>query len=184
MPTAYDGANTASTHVPPTRWRLALLAAVVLIVSSVALVAAVSLGIADPPCMRAAMVDVDGVQWGEGVSDGERVYYAAETALPPDPFTLVLQRHSRGADAGAAWGVWIGADGGRFAALVTRDGYLSVDDGATWREFPHIRRDVNVLCVHEDSTGATLYVNNEVAWRGAIEFSDVDWGYAQNTITR
>lgn len=175
MTRAYDQAENASTDTPPARWRLVLLAWAVLLVGGAALVAALALGVADPPCMRASVVDVDAAAWSDNVHEDDSTYYGATAMLSPAPFTLALRRGS----TDAAWGIWIDTTDARFAALVTGDGYLSVDDGGTWREFPHIRREVNTLCLAVRREESTLYVNNEVAWRGAIRVGSGEWGYVE-----
>jgi hypothetical protein len=177
MSTAYDQADNASTDASPARWRLVLLAFAGLLVGGVGLVAALALGAAHSPCMIVGVVDVEAAGWGDGVREGDSfTYYAATTTLSTEPLMLALRGRS-GSDV--AWGFWIDTIDGRFAALITRDGYLSVDGGATWREFRHIRRDANTLCVDYGEDDVKLYVNNEVAWQGAIRVGSGEWGYVE-----
>jgi hypothetical protein len=177
MSREYDGAIESSTDALPARWRLALLAFAVLLVGGVALVVALALGAADPPCMRVAAIDVETAGWSDSVRDGDSTYYTSDDVLPTPPFTIAVNGRS---SAVATWGIWLDTQGKRFAALITRDGYLSTDSGVTWREFPHIRRDDNTLCVHVADGEMTLYVNNEVAWRDNLEVGNAGaWGYME-----
>jgi hypothetical protein len=90
----------------------------------------------------------------------------------PTAYTLELTARNDGPPE-SAWGIRLASVEETLAILIDNQGYLSVssDDKLHWAEFPHIRPfGDNQIYLHVERGGtATLRINHEIAWEGAVK---------------
>lgn len=142
------------------RWRLTLAALAAVFSGGCILTALLALGLADPPRTGT-------LQWQADTPPQAPVNL-------PAAYTLELTARNDGPPE-SAWGIRLARVEETLAILIDNQGYLSIssDDKLHWAEFPHIRPfDKNQLYLHvEPDSTATLRINHEIAWEGAVKAS-------------
>lgn len=168
--------------VPPHKWRIAMTLLALVVGGGLLLTILLALGLADPP--RAGALLWQGVPDDSWMPEAMAPATFADAAIqrapvdvPAPPFTLEMAARNTGS-ADSAWGIWLRVSpalaGGADEVLtvwIRREGYLSVGSvpQPDWAGFIHIRPDDNRLYLYvEADGGATLRINGESAWRGAL----------------
>jgi hypothetical protein len=180
MPEEYASPQPVSTF----KWRLTLALAAGTLMTVVVMVIVLALGAADPP--RGAELlwrtsSADDWQMGDGWDDFQ--LFDAPLPLSAPPFTLELTAANSGTPD-SAWGISIQTLEGRWTAVISREGYVSLTTSPqpSWAEFLHIQRSgENKLYLHVEANGqATLRINDEVAWESHLSVSEgAIWSLAQ-----
>ena len=155
--------------ITQTRWRIAQLILLVVLLSGAALMLALANGAANPP--RAPHLAADYRDAAALIPHNAPLLQNAQAWRLPDRFAHPFTLEARAGFAGAtAWGVWAQfGDAPPYHVLVRPDGYISTAYGAAnWREFIHARAGANTLTIHVDAYGITARVNDEIAARLAL----------------
>jgi hypothetical protein len=175
-----------SRHIPEVSlraWRVAVLSMVIL--TSAVISAALLLASQSQAINTALIAQPIDEQWQirSGRTEADRLVLAPAansigTALHPiDPAPFTLQAQVDLMNPSGSGGLIVQADDAdHFTAfLISRDGYFRVGDyrngvwidRATWRAWPHIRRDgsPNVLRAECRSDTCTFFVNDEWTWQ-------------------
>jgi hypothetical protein len=160
---AYEAALAASMdRAPYNLWRLGVLALLAVLLGGAGLTLALALGLADPPHAGRITYQTDVLDTQAGRLVDVVLYGLPE--LPAMPFTLEAEA-ANGVGGGAAWGVWLRADGADRVLLVDNRGYmLTTLDSVEpqWREFMHIQPPRNQLYLHVENGLATFRINREL----------------------
>jgi hypothetical protein len=101
------------------------------------------------------------------------------------PFTIEIEANVLNTDS-SAWGLWIETRQGDCLFLVGYGDYVNTGAALDWRNFIHVRPQINHLYLNVETNGMTTFrVNHEVAWSGRLDFPDTPtWGLATFTDAR
>lgn len=173
--------------VPRSKWRLGLSALATMGILSVLILTATVFGVGEPPRAAHLYREFSGQQVTTGTNTqplDDRPHLWRFIPDSPDfvvsisPLTIEMQAANLGADD-SAWGLYISMLPEGWTFLVRDDGYVSVAEAQMydWREFIHIRDDVNELYLHFNEIGnAQFRVNGEIAWSGRLPVDEDFFG--------
>lgn len=164
---------------PPHIWRGLGLAAVLLLLLSVATIAAISAGIMDPgpagPPLARHTLGSRQTKAGE-----ERHMWIA--GVPTGAYTVRLTAAHAGGEPDSAYGLILGNDDGYFVAALSPLGYAAVweQQGAIremhlpWQPWPHVETGSTSNEIQVDVTGdaVTVRINRELLWQGRASLPD------------
>lgn len=157
---------------PPAVWRWLGLAAVLLLVATVAAISLISTGLFDPQPLG-EQVSRQTLS-PRTVAAGETGLFWTDTPLPETPASLRLDAEG-GTKATAGYGLAVGNPEEYLGAAVSSAGYVALWQQAgsernyllPWQPWPHVRPDAsNEMQIDVDGEQITIRVNRELLWQG------------------
>jgi hypothetical protein len=190
MSQAYESSPTPSTDlIPPHHWRLAVILLLLVIVGGAALALALALGAADSPYAGPLVWETTSLdRWAlvKDLGGNPRLWlHDAPVENHSLPLTIEIEANVPNTDA-SAWGLWIETLHGDDLFLVGHGDYVSTGTALDWRNFIHVRPQINHLYLNVEPNGMTTFrINHEIAWSGQLDLPDKpSWGLAVLTDAR
>lgn len=168
---------------PPHIWRGLGLAAVMLLLLSVATIATISAGIVDPgpagsPVARHTLGSRQ-IEAGEE----RRIWIAG---VPAGAYTVRLTAAHGGGEPDSGYGLILGNDDSYFVAALSPLGYAAVweqqgevrEMRLPWQPWPHVETGTTSNEIQVDVTGeaVTVRINRELLWEGRSSLPDPSAG--------
>ena len=168
---------------PPHIWRGLGLAAVLLLLLSVATIATISAGIVDPGPAGSPMARHTLAPQEIGAGEQSHAWIAR---VPAGAYTVRLTAAHAGGEPDSGYGLILGNDNGYFLAALSPLGYAAVweqqgevrEMHLPWQPWPHVETSTTPNEIQVDVTGeaVTVRINRELLWQGRSSLTDPSAG--------